>query len=95
MSLWLLPEHWLYRRPAAIPYSAYFGLFRAFLVITELLAEESSNRTAGSVGDCGYVIVFVIMFAVCKPYLVYFTLRSDSSWWQVKYITNLSVISYS
>ncbi len=76
-SLWIMPEQWLFRRKAVIPYAKFWCAFRAgclALVIGYAVSGASCYR---------YLSAFpLILLVTVKPYMIYLTLLWDSVWWQ-------------
>jgi hypothetical protein len=40
------------------------------------------NYGISEAGECTYIFSSIIVFVLCKPLLVYYTLLQDSQWWQ-------------
>jgi len=81
--LWLTPEEQLFRRDALIGYSRFWFLFRLIsLVSSSLLVADISK----AVGECFYFFGPILIYILCKPYVVYWALLSDSVWWQGVYL---------
>jgi hypothetical protein len=82
LSLWKLPEKTFFRRPAILLYSKFWCIFRFLMVISSITIEITDNNYAIVISECTYSIGAVLIFALCKPYILYLTLLSDSLWWQ-------------
>lgn len=82
LCLWKLPEKSFFRRPAILLYSQFWCIFRFLMLISSILIEFTDNDYAIVVSECTYSIGAVLIFALCKPYVLYLTLLSDSLWWQ-------------
>eukprot|EP01038_Epipyxis_sp_PR26KG_P009397 gene9397-12656_t len=80
--LWLAPTKWLGRRTAVIIYARFWSLFRIIFLISDCLIAYSSSQEVVAVGNCLFVAGVTALFAVCKPYVVYWVLMIDSSSWQ-------------
>jgi hypothetical protein len=89
--LWLLPEKRLCRRPALVFYARFWSIFRFiyFLSVGLIIMGASGvarppivNYGISEAGECTYIFSSIIVFVLCKPLLVYYTLLQDSQWWQ-------------
>jgi hypothetical protein len=82
-ALWLLPDRFLFRRPALIFFAKFWFIFRLLYFISELLVSFSAPGSwALAIGYCGDFSINCLVFALCKPFVIYYTLLSDSKWWQ-------------
>jgi hypothetical protein len=81
-TIWLAPETTLFRRHALVGYSKFWTLFLVVNIVASslLVANHSSN-----VGQCFYFFGPLLLYILCKPYVVYWALLSDSIWWQGVY----------
>lgn len=87
LALWIVPEKYLFRRPSVIFYSQFWCLFRCLYIAADILQTYFMNQTNGA-GFCIFAFGNMLLFAACKPYVIYSTLLSDSSWWQVRFLTH-------
>lgn len=89
-SLWIIPMKSLFRRPALLHYSRFWCLYRILVFVASTLVVYTNNddsETSYSVGfrdfcGCLYIAGALILFALCKPYVIYSALLWDSQWWQ-------------
>lgn len=81
-TIWLAPETTLFRRHALVGYSRFWTLFLVMnLVASALLVADSGSN----VGQCFYFFGPLLVYILCKPYVVYWALLNDSIWWQGVY----------
>lgn len=86
-ALWLAPHDRLFRRPAVIPYSKFWVMYRSIAIIIQILFFFTETD---EVGSCGYIILQIVFFALFQPLVCYWTLLQDSRWWQGLEIDNSS-----
>ena len=48
----------------------------------DLLSAYAKNTQVQSAGHCGYVFGPLLIFTLFQPLVCYYTLLSDSNWWQ-------------
>ncbi len=77
--LWVVPQKHLFRRPAAILYARFWFFFRLITMIGRILTFIPESRPEG---ECTYVYGSLLIFALCEPFVLYYTLLQDSRWWQ-------------
>lgn len=83
LCLWLVPEKYIFRRPALYPYAKFWGLFRLlYLISNSLILYSIDGSVYQIIGYCGNTFGDVILFALAKPVILYTSLLSDSKWWQ-------------
>jgi hypothetical protein len=86
ISLFLLPDKYLFRRPAIKVYAKFWALFRFIVLFADILMWYSDTHsdyiTPSEIANCTYGFAGLIIFALFKPYIVYRTLLEDSKWWQ-------------
>lgn len=75
MALWMCPQRFLYRRPAALLYAQIWGFYRIFTITTSVL--RAFPETV-AVGDCASGFIRFIIFSVVQPWVTYTTLLRDS-----------------
>lgn len=84
--LFILPDKYLFRRPAIKVYAKFWALFRFIVLFADILMWYSDTHsdylTPSQIADCTYGFAGLIIFALFKPYIVYRTLLEDSKWWQ-------------
>ena len=79
LFLWLTPFKFLFRRPSAILYARFWGIFRIFAIIAPMLAYFPQTKLFG---NCFFAFGIIGVFSVIEPYILYRTLLRDSRWWQ-------------
>jgi len=73
----------MFRRKAIIFYAKFWALFRFFYLVGRILTFYSPNDSLNAaIGRCKYIFTNDFIFAICKPFVVYITLLTDSIWWQ-------------
>lgn len=77
--LWFAPAENLYRRPAAIYYSKFWGPYRLLAILINILFFFNATEMFGS---CGYLFLQLFLFAILQPLICYWSLLIDSRWWQ-------------
>ncbi len=76
-ALWLAPAHWVYRRPAAHSYAAFWSITRLMIMISNLLRHFDIDF-----GYCVYGASSAGLLSVVVPYIIYAALLRDSRYWQ-------------
>jgi len=76
--LWA-PQQGLFRRPAAYFYSKCWLLYRGFFLAAYAVMLVTNTEY---LGDCGYIVLSLFVFAIIQPLIMYITLLRDSLWWQ-------------
>lgn len=76
--LWA-PQEGLFRRPAALFYSKCWLLYRGFFLGAYIFMLVTDTAY---LGDCGYIVLSLFVFAIIQPLIMYITLLRDSLWWQ-------------
>eukprot|EP00600_Ochromonadales_sp_CCMP1393_P010984 CAMPEP_0175000894 /NCGR_PEP_ID=MMETSP0005-20121125/2839_1 /TAXON_ID=420556 /ORGANISM="Ochromonas sp., Strain CCMP1393" /LENGTH=1630 /DNA_ID=CAMNT_0016255735 /DNA_START=161 /DNA_END=5053 /DNA_ORIENTATION=- len=79
LILWLAPDAWVFRRPAALFYSKCWALYRSSFLCTYIILIGTGTEY---LVNCGYIILSLIIFAIIQPLIMYSTLLRDSDWWQ-------------
>lgn len=86
LALWLVPEKNLFRRPSVLLYAKFWVVIRLLYLLADILAiifDSVQYEDREYVGVyCFVSYLTMLIFVVCKPYIIYSTLLSDSSWWQ-------------
>lgn len=86
-TLWLAPDKFMFRRTALKRYSRFWSLFRLFSIIGLVLLEFNEAGLIGEdTSDCFYMVCTILVYVICKPYVVYYALLMDSIWWQGVYV---------
>ena len=75
LVLWFAPQERLFRRPAAVFYSKCWTAYRVGGILLTVLSVFSESR---SVGNCGIIMVDLVVFAVIEPLFLYWTFLRDS-----------------
>ena len=92
----VMPYSKLHRRPAAVFYATYWSIFRPIHILT--LTLMFFDYDAGQIGVyviiisyhsfgkgfCMYLGWSWAVFGLLKPLALYWSLRKDSSYWQVR-----------
>jgi hypothetical protein len=78
-GLCVIPEKYLYRRPACYVYAQLWAGYRVLTVTTVILTYYNSTY---AVGNCVFFALQYPMFAIAQPLITYRTLLRDSRWWQ-------------
>jgi hypothetical protein len=73
------PQQRLFRRPAALFYSKCWLTYRGFFLLLYLLMVATDTEY---LGNCGYILLSLFLFAIMQPLIMYTTLLRDSLWWQ-------------
>jgi hypothetical protein len=79
LVLYIAPQQRLFRRPAAIFYSRCWLSYRAFFLLLYILMIVTDTEY---LGNCGYIVLSLFVFAIIQPLIMYTTLLRDSWWWQ-------------
>jgi hypothetical protein len=83
--LYFAPQQKLFRRPAALFYSKCWLIYRGFFLFLYLLMISTGTEY---LGNCGYLLLSLFVFAIIQPLIMYTTLLRDSLWWQGVQINN-------
>ena len=73
--LWLTPGKQLFRRPACFAYAKFWFWFRVISIFCYALSE---TKHLENYGNCGYVFLPLLGFALVQPFICYWTLLEDS-----------------
>lgn len=79
LILYFAPKEKLFRRPAALFYSKCWLLYRGFFLSAYILMIATDTEY---LGNCGYILLSLFVFAIIQPLIMYATLLRDSWWWQ-------------
>ena len=79
LALYIAPQEQLFRRPAALFYSKCWLFYRGFFLFLYFILAVTHTEY---LGNCGYIILSLFVFAIIQPLIMYKTLLLDSWWWQ-------------
>lgn len=77
LIIWLAPQSFIFRRPAAFRYSQFWFWFRLLTVILYIF-QEFDDPTLASIGNCGYAFGPLLLFTLIQPFVCYWALLQDS-----------------
>jgi len=90
MGLCVIPEKYLFRRPACYVYAQIWAAYRLCTIITAILTYDAYTV---AVANCTDFALEYVLFAILQPLVTYRTLLRDSRWWQGLKI-NMGVAHY-
>lgn len=93
LLIWILPSNLLYRRAAVIPYAKFWFFYRLlmFLFLVIIYLRPITSNLVESVGQCGYDLIYLLLYPLIHPLVLYRTLLNDS---RLVFIFYFSIIIY-
>ena len=70
-------------------YARFWAMFRFLSIIGLILVSlNDAGLVDDDASDCFYMVGIILSYVIFKPYVVYYSLLSDSIWWQGVYVPN-------
>ena len=80
LLIWILPSNLLYRRAAVVPYAKFWFFYRLimFIFLFIIYLRPITSNLVESVGKCGYDFIYLLLYPLIHPLVLYRTLLNDS-----------------